>query len=140
MANMDTKTALHEHGFRATSAKQVALELLRKTGRPLSVLELLALWKGKKPDQATLYRMLHDFSATDLVRRVDLNGGVARFEYTPDSPHHHHIVCTSCGEIEDIDRCAVRTDERAVTRASSKFANVEYHTLEFFGICNDCAK
>ena len=137
---MEAKALLREHGFRATPAKLYALEILRRSGRPMTISEVRATWKGRKPDQATLYRMLNDLTTANVVRRIDLNSGTAHFEYTPDSPHHHHIICTSCGTIEDVERCMVTTKQSSITRGSEKFKSIQYHTLDFFGLCNDCIK
>ena len=130
--------ALRTHGFRVTTTRVKLLTLLEKAGTPLSIQMILSLWKEKLPDHTTLYRSLTDLSNVGIVRRVDLNTGTAHFEYTPDRPHHHHIVCTDCGSIEEIEDCPIGTLEEKITVKSLQFSIINTHNLEFFGRCHVC--
>jgi Fe2+ or Zn2+ uptake regulation protein len=129
---------LRTHGFRVTAGRIKLLEALARTGTPLSIQALHAKIRGTQ-DQATLYRTLTDLAAAGIVRRVDLNTGTAHFEYTPGNEHHHHVVCTGCGTIEDIDDCALDTLEKGVEKRAKNFARISSHSLEFFGECVRCA-
>lgn len=129
----EPSAVLREHGFRATDGRARLLLLLRKSAKPLSIQEIRALWKNAL-NQVTLYRMLADLAEAGIVRRVDLNTGVARFEYTPDKPHHHHVVCTGCGEVEDVKGCPLQEVQR-----SKNFKSAYSHNLEFFSVCRSCA-
>ena len=135
----DLREALRAGGFRVTGGRVALLELLFGARKPLSIQGVLERWKGTPPDQATLYRTLTDLAAAGIVRRVDLNTGTAHFEYTPDRPHHHHIVCDGCGVIEDVESCAVGALQQELAK-SSQFASIYSHNLEFFGRCTGCAK
>ena len=130
---------LRAKGFRVTSGKIHLLALLEKAGSPLSIQSILKIWKGKQPDQTTLYRSLADLHTSGIVRRIDLNTGVAHFEYAPSRPHHHHIVCTNCGVIEEIEQCSVGTLQKKIVHKSPLFKSITTHNLEFFGHCNKCA-
>lgn len=129
---------LRDKGFRVTLGKITLLELLQKAGKPLSIQQILCIWKNNTPNQATLYRSLTRLRKAGIVRRVDLNTGVAHFEYTPNRPHHHHIVCTDCGVIEDISDCSIGLLEKKLTQKSPLFKKIDEHTLEFFGHCVNC--
>ena len=136
----DIHEALRAGGFRVTGGRVALLELLLGARKPLSIQDVLERWDGTPPDQTTLYRTLTDLAATGIVRRVDLNTGTAHFEYTPDRPHHHHIVCNDCGTIEDIEHCAVDALQQKLVQGSVLFKDIYSHNLEFFGRCTDCAK
>jgi Fur family ferric uptake transcriptional regulator len=133
-------TLLREHGFRVTKGKQALLQALHAHNAPLSVGALHEALGKHAPNPTTLYRSLLDLANAGIVRRTDLNTGIAHFEYTPERPHHHHIVCTSCNAIEEIDLCNVGTLEKKVARASKQFAHIDTHSLEFFGHCRACAQ
>ena len=47
---------------------------------------------------ATVYRVLTQFEAADLVLRHNFEGGHAVFEMASDD-HHDHMVCTQTGEV-----------------------------------------
>ncbi len=129
---------LRSHGFRATGSRIALLDLLQREGKPLSVLDILASWRGRTPDQATLYRTLTDLAGAGIVSRVDLNTGKAHFEYTPDRPHHHHIICNQCGTIEDIENCFLTPLQRNIMSSSTQFKKIQSHNLVFFGQCVNC--
>jgi Fur family transcriptional regulator, ferric uptake regulator len=135
---IDASGVLREKGFRLTVGRLKLLSLLEHSGKPLSIKKILSSWKGKIPDTATLYRSLTDLTASGIVRRIDLNTGVAHFEYTPDRPHHHHVVCTGCGSIEEIEECSVDSLQKKILRESTQFTKINTHNLEFFGECNKC--
>jgi Fur family ferric uptake transcriptional regulator len=130
--------SLRGSGFRVTRGRIALLHLLKKARKPLSIQEIVKIGHGKTMDQATIYRTLTDLAAAGIVRRADLNTGTAHFEYTPDRPHHHHLVCTDCGTIEDIETCAVETLQKNVVRSSKQFTDIYSHNLEFFGRCKKC--
>ena len=132
--------ALKSKGYRRTSGRIALLELLLQEGRPLNVREILERSKTLPLDQATLYRALEDLSHTGIVSRVDLNTGTARYEYTPKRPHHHHLVCTKCKTVEDVELCAVSALQEKVLKDSGNFKSIYSHNLEFFGMCNRCSK
>ena len=134
---VDITAELRSRSFRATQGRVRLLELLNAAHTPLSIREIRRRWRGKRVDQATLYRTLTDLAQSGMVRQLDLNSGIVHFEYTPDSPHHHHIVCTSCGRIEDINTCSTEITH-TVLRKSSHFKTISSHNLEFFGLCSKC--
>ncbi len=134
----DIVYALQCAGFRVTTSRVKLLALLEATGTPLSIQAIATLWKGKVPDITTLYRSLTDLCSKGVVRRIDLNTGIAHFEYTPSRPHHHHVVCTECGCIEEIEQCSVGALEKKIIQNSEIFTKIKTHSLEFFGECKKC--
>ncbi len=131
---------LRDAGFRATTTRIQLLLLLEKAGTPLSIQKIEELWNGDAPDITTLYRSLTDLSAAGIVRRMDLNTGIAHFEYTPSRPHHHHIVCSDCGKVEELAYCALGGLENKLALESKHFKSIYSHNLEFFGHCSACTK
>ena len=53
--------------------------------------------------------------------------------------HHHHLVCTSCGRVEDFDGCGADRLARQALRRCRAFKSVQEHSIELFGLCYDCA-
>lgn len=131
---------LRAGGFRATTSRINLLMLLEKIGSPLSIQKIARLWEGDAPDITTLYRSLTDLSTARIVRRIDLNTGIAHFEYTPNRPHHHHIVCKNCGRVEELKQCPVHEAEKQILQTTKYFSYVYAHSLEFFGTCTTCAQ
>lgn len=89
-------------------------------------------------DLATVYRSMHLLEGMGMVKRFDLGDGVARFELLQegDDGHHHHLICTRCSDIVEIDECVMHGLEEQIAQRNG-FKAVT-HRLEFFGICPDC--
>jgi Fur family ferric uptake transcriptional regulator len=122
---------------------------VRATPQRLAILELVASWQGsftvaelhdrarkREPrlGLATTYRTV------ELLRRSGevhpLHGG-GRPAYVRCGPsHHHHLVCTSCGSVEETDLCAAPT-EAEVERLHGFRASA--HELDIYGTCRRCA-
>jgi Fur family ferric uptake transcriptional regulator len=129
---------LRRKSRKLTGPRQAILGILRRTRHPLSNKQIFeALAKGDC-DLATVYRSMHLLESMGIVKRFDFGDGVARFELLEegDDGHHHHLVCTRCAEVIEIDECFTRSVEEKIAAASG-FTSVT-HKLEFFGICPDC--
>lgn len=89
-------------------------------------------------DLATIYRAMRLLETMGLVKRYDFGDGIARFELVSGQreAHHHHLVCTRCREVIEIEECCSETLEKRIA-AEHGFQAVT-HRLEFFGICPDC--
>lgn len=133
----DTEFArlLREKGFKATSGRLQLLETLKSAKKPLSV-ETLVEKLEMYMDQATVYRAVEALVTAGIVRRIDLGHTHAHYELVTDE-HHHHVICESCGKIEDVELSEPRL-ERAALVAAPGFAQVRSHSLEFFGTCRSC--
>jgi len=54
---------------------------------------------------ATIYKILDLFHSHGFVRRLSTKDQVARYDANLDI--HHHMICTSCGGIDDVDAGAL---------------------------------
>ncbi len=137
MSKINFTEILHVVGEKSTKARVDVLRVLSREQYPLSIKELSL--RVQAPNQSTLYRTLTTLVAKKLVREIMLDKTTARYEIGFGREHHHHIVCTSCGFMEDIHSCT-KDDNQRVQKNSKKFAEVSGHSLEFFGICKSCVK
>ena len=83
---------------------------------------------------ATVYRNLQVLVKEGLIRSRHLPTGEVL--YTPVERDIHHLTCVDCGETTRLEGCPVKT-MNIPKKASRKF-ELLFHTLEFFGICQDC--
>lgn len=130
---------LKEHALKATAPRVAVVEALASMRKPASVQDVLAVLKRGSADQATVYRSLEAFADAGLVRRVDLGKGPSCYELVHEGEHHHHLVCTSCGKIEDVENCGVDAFATRALKASKSFARIDSHSFELFGLCKACA-
>ena len=130
---------LRAQGLKMTPKRLQLLSILARIKRPLSAHEILENWSQDGTDIVTLYRTLEAFTAASIVQRVNLQHGHTDYELVTPGKHHHHLVCTGCGTIENIKGCPGDKAEKSVLRRSTKFSSIREHSFEFFGICRACA-
>lgn len=85
----------------------------------------------------TVYDVLNALTAVGLVRRIQPSGSVARYE-SRVGDNHHHVVCRSCGVINDVD-CAVG-EAPCLTPEPSAVEGFLLDEAEviYWGLCPDC--
>lgn len=125
---------------RYTMGRRQLVELLIDADRPVTIPELLE--HGAVQSQSSLYRNLAILEQCGAVHRIASTDDVARYELTEElSEHHHHVVCSVCGRIDDV--VLPPAIERALGEAAAEartqrdFA-VDSHRLEFVGTCAAC--
>jgi Fe2+ or Zn2+ uptake regulation protein len=126
---------------RYTPGRRELVELLCTLGRPVTIPELHD--SGASQSQSSLYRNLSVLEQCGAVHRVTSTDDVARYELAEElSEHHHHVVCSACGRVDDVTLPAAI--ERALGEAAQQ-ANlqrgyvVDSHRLELVGLCDGCA-
>lgn len=134
----DLTNRLREGSRKVTGPRQAILDLLRRQAHPLSSKEILASLPEADCDLATVYRSMHLLEDLRMVKRFDLGDGVARFELLieGDDGHHHHLICTRCTQVVEVEDCFPPELEHRIASANG-FKGVT-HKLEFFGLCPDC--
>ncbi len=131
----DFTQRLREAGFKVTPGRIELLRVLWRAREPLTVAEV-GERLGKSLNEATVYRALEALSQKGIVNRVDLQHGHAHYEL--QKKHHHHIVCTDCGVVEDVDTCLMQTLQKNATARSKRFTSIYAHEVAFFGRCVKC--
>ncbi|HEY5043470.1 MAG TPA: Fur family transcriptional regulator [Verrucomicrobiae bacterium] len=131
---------LRRQSRKITGPRAAILEILRQHPHPLTNKEIFGEMPKGLCDLATIYRSMHLLEKMGMVKRFDFGDGVARFELMAegDDGHHHHLVCTKCSEVVEIEECFPKKIEEKIA-ARNGFKSVT-HKLEFFGICPDCQR
>lgn len=137
----DIRGALEDIAQRYTTGRKRLVEVLDEADRPLTIADIV----GRAPSlpQSSVYRNLTVLEEAGAVRRLSGADEFARYELAEQhTGHHHHLVCTSCGDVSDHTLPArveeqLEAAERAVRRATGFRPHA--HSLEFVGICADCA-
>ncbi|MDE1919152.1 MAG: transcriptional repressor [Patescibacteria group bacterium] len=130
---------LRKQGLKVTPQRLELISLLTRLKEPMSAHEIKAKWKQGDIDTVTLYRALDALVDAGIVQRVDLQHGHTDYELLVPGEHHHHLVCTDCGTIEDFVGCPGKNMEKLALKSSSQFVSLREHSLEFFGTCKTCA-
>jgi len=140
MKQHNYKKELKKVDLRATPARLAILRLLEKTKQPVDANTVIneVNKEGIKTDPATVFRIMNMLTKKGLAISVQLQEGKTRYELAEKKRHHHHLVCESCGKIEDVSSQMIPPLEEKI-KSKHKFL-IKRHTLEFFGLCQDCQK
>lgn len=132
--------SLQAQGLRNGGARRVVVEHLGAQSCCNSAQEIFdgIRDQGGRVGIASVYRALDQLVELDLVQRVELGDGVARFEPShADGDHHHHLVCDACGKVEPFSDPRL---ERALEQTASRLAyDMRGHEVVLHGQCGDCA-
>ena len=90
---------------------------------------------GEEVGLATVYRVLTQFEAAELIHRHNFEGGHSVFELS-QGEHHDHLVCVKCGWIEEfVDTVIEQRQKMIAERAAFKMTD---HVLNIYGLCAQC--
>jgi Fe2+ or Zn2+ uptake regulation protein len=100
-----------------------------------SIIGVVRAHLGEVSHQA-VYDVLRALTAAGLLRRIQPNGSLARYE-SRVGDNHHHVVCRSCGAIADVD-CALGAAPCLTASEDHGFA-IDEAEIVFWGRCPDCS-
>lgn len=125
---------------RYTPLRRALVETLAVTPRPLTVPEIVAA--APQLPQSSAYRNVTVLMEAGVVRRVAGADDHGRFELAEEiSGHHHHLVCMTCGSVEDVSPSpALERALRAMagTVAAEQGFLIDEHRLDLVGTCAAC--
>ncbi len=137
MLKITPEEALRTAGIRVTKERTLLYQVLADSAAPLSSKDIHKAM-GTDADRVTVYRTLETFVEEKLARKVDVGHRHAHYELLGEE--HHHLICTSCGRIEDVQYCPDPLITKKLLKNSKHFAEIDTHALEFYGRCSTCAK
>jgi len=125
---------------RLTPKRAAIVEILAAAPRPLTIPEVLAAGDGLA--QSSVYRNLVLLEDAGVVHRIVTTDEFARFELAEElTGHHHHLICSQCGTVEDVPAStgleASLADAVAQIDAATGF-RTKAHRIDLVGLCRDC--
>ena len=138
--HVEVGTRLKRAGQRYTSKRRALVDILRASSQPMAIPDIL---RDRRLAQSSVYRNLTVLERAHVARRVVTGEDYARFELAEDlTEHHHHLVCSSCGTVEDVTISSrlEHSMERALdgVAAETGFTTVS-HRFDLIGTCRNCA-
>jgi Fur family zinc uptake transcriptional regulator len=126
---------LKRNGYKTTGKRQRILEILYNKKKYMSAKEvqdhLKEMFPGISPD--TIYRNLHTFVELSVVEETELNGEKLFRSSCDVHGHHHHFICTECGQTRELELCPMD-----MFKGQLPGCEVTSHRFELFGKCADC--
>lgn len=131
---------LRGSGLRYTSSRRAVVEVLAESERPLTIPEILA--EDRSLAQSSAYRNLNELISAGIVHRLVAGDEYSHFELAEDlTSHHHHLVCTHCGRVEDVtldDELEESLSRSLDEVARDQGFTAEHHRLDVLGRCAVC--
>ena len=135
-----SRKILSDNNISITNPRIIVLEQLLKYKKPISVDSLLSSLNNQVA-KSTLYRVLNDLKDINILHEFSTPDNQTVVELIlEDHSHHHHLFCSDCGEIIDVEMATEFENRllKEIKRIEKKFNFViEDHRLELFGKCTD---
>ncbi len=131
---------LKKAGLKATLPRVKILEILENNAlRHMSAEDMYKalLETGEDVGLATVYRVLTQFETAGLVERHHFEGGQSVFELN-QGEHHDHILCISCGKVDEFSDETIEQRQRAIAKKAGYM--MTDHSLYIYGVCAECQK
>ncbi len=135
---------LTARGFRSTKPRLAVIEAFVRLRRYATARELhQKLAAGREVNGlppiglATVYRTLEVLREIGAASERAQPHGEIGYLYCPVE-HHHHAVCNRCGRVDDVPCASIARFENAL--AHELRFTLTQHRMEFFGICQSCAR
>jgi Fur family transcriptional regulator, ferric uptake regulator len=121
---------------RVTPQRRVVLEAIESLRDGFTLVELYDRARETEPTLglATVYRTIELLRRTGSIRPLVTDG---RPTYVRcHAGHHHHLVCTTCGAVEETELCAAPSAAELRQRHGFR---AEAHQVDIYGTCGRCA-
>jgi len=133
----DFRRSCRQQGLAFTFQRQVIYEAVvdsREHPTPESIYEQV---KQRIPSISlgTIYKNVKTFLDAGVFKEVTLHHGSLRLE--SNMAPHHHLVCSSCKAIFDIEASAVEPIPLPKTKLPAGFS-IKQCRVEFVGLCKSC--
>ena len=132
------KDILRGEGMKFTPQRSAILEeiILDLGHRECEDIYLALKQMGEHVSRATVYRTMEILVKNDFARKMEIGDGRARYESKVNSPHHDHLICTSCGKIVEFVNQDIEDLQEKI--AKNYHFNLQRHIHQLFGICKKC--
>ena len=131
---------LKSSGLKATGPRLKILDVFQRSPeRHLTAEDVYKALLAEDADigLATVYRVLMQFEQAGLLSRSHFESGKSVFELN-EGRHHDHLVCLTCGRVEEFYDAQIEARQRAV--AEARGFELQEHALSMYANCvkKDC--
>jgi Fur family transcriptional regulator, peroxide stress response regulator len=125
-------------GLAATHQRQVVYEAVVASHGHRSPEQIYAAVRKRIPSisLATVYTNLRLFVEHGMLREVTPHSSTLRVD--GNTKPHHHLVCSRCKEVQDIDDDLI--DLKRLSRKLPSGFDLSQPVVEVFGLCRRCSK
>ncbi len=133
--------------FRMTLPRKLILQCLKNAENYLTADDIFVALYPEYPGigLATIYRTLNLLEEHEMINKVNLGDGKARFAYQEEEDavkNYHQMVCKRCFKVIKFDEftdaeldCIKNCQQRYSTQFKFK---IESHIVQYYGLCEEC--
>jgi Fe2+ or Zn2+ uptake regulation protein len=127
---------LRSHDLRVTRPRIAVLQAV-ETHPHADTNSIIDHVRAQLPDVShqAVYDVLAALTRTGLLRRIQPQGSVARYE-ARIGDNHHHVVCRTCGAVADVN-CAVAVSP-CLTASENHGYQIDEAEVIYWGRCPEC--
>lgn len=131
---------LRTHGFKLTPQRLAILNIIDSSHDHLTPAAIYDRVHKENPHigVVTIYRTLSLLNEIGLICEVHTDGSCRSYLLKRNREHHHHLICSMCGEVVDFTECDLNRLEKRLSRTTG--FEINSHLLEFSGSCRNCRK
>mgnify|MGYP006281889559 CR=1 FL=1 len=121
---------------RMTKQRKAILEVLKNTDSHPTADKIYEEVKEEIPNISlgTVYRNLNVLHDMGKIMILDYGSTYSRFDGNPEN--HYHFHCRECGKVYDVDQPVIDDLNKSIEQDNS--FQIDFHRLEFYGICDKC--
>ncbi|QBD78705.1 transcriptional repressor [Ktedonosporobacter rubrisoli] len=134
------RAAFDETSQRRTRPRRLIAERLIELAASGADFTVDDLWQELRQEEprlgrATVYRSVEMLVNMNLLDRIEFADGTHHYRVCGGS-HHHHLTCTRCHRVVEVDACLPADQFSAIARKTD--FSIEGHSLTLFGRCSEC--
>jgi len=129
---------LKSTGLKVTQPRLKILRVFQNSGRRhMTAEDVFRQLLAERTDigLATVYRVLTQFEQARILKRNHFEAGTASYELADES-HHDHLVCLSCGKVEEFLDAEIERRQRVI--AAERGWTLQNHAMALYGQCARC--
>lgn len=136
MLTMPFREVCERNGIAMTHQRQVLYEVMQQMEGHPSPEDIYERVRKKIPaiSLATVYKNIHLFVESGVLRELSLHHGSVRLEM--NGADHHHAVCSKCKSVSDLDESSLGLLQKR-RKLPGGFL-VERYSVDVIGVCAKC--
>jgi len=136
---VDAGELLRQKGLRVTPQREAIYELLASSKAHPTAEWVYREVKNIYPSISfnTVYKTVQIFEAAGLLQRF--NTGANIYRYDANVKPHPHVICLSCGRVDDMEEFPNQLEELLKKAALSSPYEIKFVNLHFYGYCPQCS-
>jgi Fur family ferric uptake transcriptional regulator len=135
----ELKQIIKEKGMKYTEQRAVILQILVNLDDHLNAEDIHKIIQKEHPNQnigiATIYRTLNFLEEVKLISSISFGSEGKKYEGNTKE-HHDHLICTKCNSIIEFLDEQIELRQEKIGQKNNFI--IEDHTMQIYGICENC--